>query len=246
MEAVILGCGEAFDERLPNTSILLRAGATWLLDCGYSVPPQIWRAVPGADAIDILYLSHPHADHYFGLPALLGRMWEDGRTRPLAILGQRVVLEQARQLVELGYRGLAARFAYPIEWRDISAGKALELAGATVHFAPTTHSAPNLAIRIEQADLAFCYSGDGMFTGASAELCRSANLVVHEAYAFEPLPIHTDIPRLIEMAAGQRAQRLALVHVQRSLRRDPDRIARALAETGGRVSMPEPLCRIAL
>ena len=39
MEALVLGCGEAFDNDLFNTSILLRtSAATMLLDCGYSIP----------------------------------------------------------------------------------------------------------------------------------------------------------------------------------------------------------------
>ena len=42
----VLGCGEAFDETLPNTSLLVNTGALkMLLDCGYSVPQRFWCAL---------------------------------------------------------------------------------------------------------------------------------------------------------------------------------------------------------
>ena len=58
---VFLGVGEAFDETLPNTSILVRCGlgasrVTVLLDCGFTAPPQFWRAEPSADALDAVWI----------------------------------------------------------------------------------------------------------------------------------------------------------------------------------------------
>src|SRR3954447_14844935 len=99
MRVQILGCGEAFDENLTNTSLLVECGETLLFDCGYSAPAPIWRSVPDHSQISLIYISHPHADHYFGLPALLARMWEEKRTKPLVIVSQPQVLEQIRQLL---------------------------------------------------------------------------------------------------------------------------------------------------
>jgi len=217
MRVTILGCGEAFDERFPNTSILVEtAGQTVLCDCGFSVPRQLWDHVPDPNAIDTIYISHPHADHYFGLPAALGRMWEDGREKPLTILSQPAVLDQIRDLAEYGYRTLPARFKYPIRWEPAAPDKNVELGGTEFRFAPTLHSVTNLA--------------------------------VHEAYWFDPSPVHADIPRLLEMASGEGIARLALVHVQRGLRREPTRILDAIANvTGGiEASLPEPLAQFVL
>ena len=137
MEALVLGCGEAFDNDLFNTSILLRTGAaTILLDCGYSIPPRVWQAVADPNAIDLVYISHPHADHYFGLPALLGRMWEDGRTKKLTVLTQPQVIEQIRAAMELGYRGLANRFQYEIEWLPATLDAASSIARSAIFASP--------------------------------------------------------------------------------------------------------------
>jgi len=249
MRVTILGCGEAFDDRFPNTSMLVEAaGQTILCDCGFSVPRQLWGHVPDPNAIDTIYISHPHADHYFGLPAVLGRMWEDGREKPLTVLSQPAVLDQIRDLAEYGYRTLPARFKYQISWEPAAPDKTVELGGIEFAFAPTLHSVTNLAVRMRAGGRTFCYSGDGMFTPESRRLFSDADLVVHEAYWFDPSPVHADIPRLLEMASGEGIAQLALVHVQRGLRREPARILDAIADTarGIEASLPEPLAHFML
>lgn len=240
MELLVLGCGEAFDERLPNTSFLLRSvNLTALIDCGYSVPPRVFQNT-SFEEVDLIYITHAHADHYFGLPAVLGRWWEDGRTKPLTIVSQQGVLDQIRDLLEYGYRTLAARFKYPIEYRAAQAGQRLESYGARFEFAPTRHSVTNYAVRIEIAGRALCVSGDGMFTNESAVLFEGADLLCHEAFSFEPSPVHADIGALLTMADERQVARLALVHVQRDLRKDRERIATAMEGAAQRVSLPEP------
>ena len=242
MRLTILGCGEAFDETLPNTSLLLETTSTILFDCGYSVPPQLWRAVPDQSAIDIIYISHAHADHYFGLPAVLTRMWEEGRTKPLVLLSQAGVLKQTGELMEMGYSGLTKRFRFPIAHIAAEPGRDLELHGVKFGFAPTLHSTTNLAVRAQAEDRTFCYSGDGLFTDESRALFREADLVVHEAYSFEKSPVHADIEGLVRMAGEARIGHLALAHVQRGLRREPKPIQELMGvERPFRISMPEPL-----
>ena len=71
LEVVFLGVGEAFDESLPNTSILVRPveesgpTTTLLLDCGFTAPPLFWREMPEPDALDGIWISHFHGDHCF-------------------------------------------------------------------------------------------------------------------------------------------------------------------------------------
>jgi ribonuclease BN (tRNA processing enzyme) len=243
MKITVLGCGEAFDDRYVNTSLLVDAsGSTVLMDCGYSVPPQLWRAVPDASAIDVIYISHAHADHYFGMPAVLGRMWEEQRKKPLVIMGQPSVLDHVRQAMEFGYTGLASRFKYKVEYLPVQPGRTCEWKQLSFDFAPTRHAVSNLAVRVRAGEKTFCYSGDGTLTDESRRLFSRADLVVHEAYLFEPLPIHADIPGLLEMAGAEGVRQLAFVHVQRALRAKPDRIHEAMAAfTAAKVTMPEPL-----
>ena len=220
-EVSVLGCGEAFDECYTNTSLLVRAGGkTLLLDCGYSAPAPFWNAVADPDALDLIYISHEHADHCFGLPAVLGRMWEDGRKKPLAILSQPPLLERIQASLDTGYPGLARRFEYAIEYREARPGDAVEWDGVQFGFAPTRHSVTNLAVRIEAGGGAFCYSGDGQFTAESRALFTGSDLLVQEAYSFEPSAVHGDFPGVMQVAAEGNVGQLALVHIQRNVRRE--------------------------
>ena len=75
MKVIFLGVGEAFDEDVPNNSHLIETGKTKiLLDCGMTATPQVWKYNKDQNFIDSVYISHWHADHYFGLPGLLLRM----------------------------------------------------------------------------------------------------------------------------------------------------------------------------
>lgn len=221
--------------------MLVQTGeAAILLDCGYSVPPYVWRAEPDANAIDALYLSHAHADHYFGVPGLLGRMWEEGRTKPLVIMSQKQLLDSLPDLLEYGYRGLRSRFQYELQFCPVSPESPLEMFGAVFRFAPTKHSATNLAIRVEAEDRVFCYSGDGDLTDESRALFRGADLLVHEAFGFDRIPVHATVQDVLAGAESAGVAHTAFVHIQRKLRRERVRIIDTLLSAPVRSSIPEP------
>jgi ribonuclease Z len=237
----VIGCGEAFDDLLPNTSLLVRThSAVMLLDCGYSVPPHVWRTEPDPNAIDLIYLSHAHADHYFGIPGLLGRMWEEGRVKPLVLMGQDAVLDAAEQALELGYRNLRRRFRFEIQRCAVTADLPYELFDCTFRFAQTRHSMPNLAIRIESGGGALCYSGDGALTPKSRELARGAVLWVQETFSLEPSDVHADAADVLQSAADVGVKRAALVHVSRKVRRERALLFEKMLAAPVLCTLPEP------
>ena len=122
MKIVFLGVGEAFDENFPNNSHLLSSEKTNLLvDCGYTVPPQLWKFNPDPNFLDAIYISHQHADHFFGLPAVLMRMWEDGRKRDLTIIGQKGL----QDFMDYAYKGFLEKFKYKINLVESKEGGAI-------------------------------------------------------------------------------------------------------------------------
>ena len=192
-----LGTGEAFDAR-PHTSLLLRTDrATLLLDCGAFVPPELWRAEPAAEALDGIWISHLHADHVFGLAALLGRAWEEERRRPLTLLGAQGVRDAVEDLLDRGYPGLRRRFAFPLEEVVVEPGQEVVFRGLALRSALSAHSLRNLSLRVEIPGAApLCYSGDGAPTADSAELAREAAWV-HECFAADrEVPGHASLKML--------------------------------------------------
>ena len=254
IEVIFLGVGEAFDEELPNTSILIHYGegtspVTLLLDCGFTAPPQFWREEPEVDKLDGIWISHFHGDHYFGLPALLVRFWEEGRSKVLTILGQKGIDSFTRKSLDLAYPGLYEKLEFPIRFLEVEPKKDVKIFGLTFQAADNSHSQRDLALRIEAHGKSIYYSGDGKATPESMALAKGSQLIIHEAFHIETeIPGHGSITGSIDMAKRCEASNLALVHIQRNVRRQViDRMQQFTHMAGSlNVMVPEPGYRMTL
>jgi ribonuclease BN (tRNA processing enzyme) len=242
MKIVFLGVGEACDEAQPNNSHLVISGTILLLDCGYSTPPQLWRYNPDPSFLDAIYITHRHADHYFGIPPLLVRLWEERRTKPLTIICQKGLKGPIEELIEYGYKGLYTKLSFSLNFFEIEEGRQYRFNEFTIESAPTNHSVTNLAIRISDGKNTVCFSGDGKFNSKTEGLYRGADLVIHEAYLLEgDHPNHACIMELIDMAKRNGIGCLALTHLQRDMRRSDIETIRAMIEKEDiKIIIPEP------
>jgi ribonuclease BN (tRNA processing enzyme) len=230
MEAIFCGIGEAFDEQLTNTSILVingrdRGRRQVLLDCGFSAPGPFWCNAPDPIALEAVWVSHFHGDHFMGLPQLMLRLFEEGRQQPLTVVCQTGGGEKIRAAMQLAYPGFSEKLTYRVDTIEVAAGETLKLAGLQWTFAPVAHSKPCLAVRLTAGDGAsIFYCGDGQPSVASQQLARGADLIVHEAFTFHPqkgdgFDGHGSVTRCIEFARQASARTLALVHINRDERR---------------------------
>lgn len=220
MHITFVGVGEAFDENQLNTSLLVEtSGTSLLLDCGFSAPMGFWKAADRPLELDAIYISHFHGDHFFGIPALLVRMKQEGRTAPLIIMGQPGVEATLRQTLELAYPGSLDTASFDITYVECSAGQDRPLGDMSLRFAVSDHPRPCLAVRVDSAEGAFFYSGDGRPTEDTAALAKGVGLIVHESFTLEnSMPGHGTVDGSIDFARRAGAQQLALVHIERSLR----------------------------
>jgi len=252
MEITFLGVGEAFDENLPNTSMLVRTEhpgelATLLLDCGYSVPPRFWQLGLHADTLDGIWISHFHADHAFGLPALLVRFWEEKREKDLHIFGQKGIEAYTLKCMDLAYPNFYQRIGYSLRFEEVEPGQRVKAMGLSWQTAVTEHPQRDLALRLESEEKSLFYSGDGRPTPDTVALSEHAELIVHEAYRLSKhIPGHGTVVGCLEMASASRAKKLALVHIQREARRERFEEIKKLVDTVHefQVFIPEPDDRI--
>jgi len=215
----LLGVGEAFDPAHGTCSFLVRAGSTLLIDCGYGTPLFLFPELKNGNDLDAVYLTHFHADHYFGLPILLGELEDLGRNSQLTICGQAGLREKVVALCEMAYPGMFKALPYPVIFREFD--DTLVLNDLTLRVALSSHSVPNYAVSVERNSTRVGFSGDGALTDESKKLLVECSVVFHECFvpqnascnhaaAADLFHAFTDTPGSIK--------RLYLVHLQKTLR----------------------------
>ena len=106
LEAFILGCGGMMP--LPNrhlTSVLLRReGDLFLFDCGEGTQVSLRRLNLRWKKINVIFVSHTHADHVTGIPGLLMLSSQVDRDDPLYIIGPPRIaeyIESSRRVLDM-------------------------------------------------------------------------------------------------------------------------------------------------
>jgi len=212
-----VGTGEAFDPRLPNTSLLYQGRQTILLDCGYGVPHAWWSFDTDPNTLDGIFLTHRHADHCFGLPALVVWMRVAGRHRGLRLFGGAGSSGWIRDVLELGYAGAyEPGKCFPLEFVEVQPGRPVVVEGVELSTAVSAHGTTNHAVRLEADGRALCYSGDGAPTDSTRALFSGCQVLVHECYTPDPgVQGHADARELLGMARECQVHTLCLVHIER-------------------------------
>lgn len=125
---------------LPNrwlTALLLRYnGSSMLIDCGEGTQIAMKEVGANFKPIDILCLTHFHADHVSGLPGLLLTMGNADRTEPLTIIGPKGV-----ERVVSAMRTIAPELPFEIICRELNdTDEYIEMNGFCIHAFKVKHN----------------------------------------------------------------------------------------------------------
>ena len=141
MRIVVLGSGAAVPSPERGlTSIALRyEGDVFLFDCGEGTQRQMMKYKISYSKIKMIFLSHLHGDHIFGIPGLFHTLSieEQPRTEPLTIVGPPGTSKRIRELV-----GKEIPF---MKIEEISEGWKADIGDVEVSAFRTAHSEKNVS-----------------------------------------------------------------------------------------------------
>jgi len=238
MRVQFVGCGDAFGSggRFNTCIHVSTKDRTFLLDCGATSLVAMKRLGIDSNAIDAIFFTHFHADHFGGIPFfLLNAQFNTKRAKPLMLIGPPGLpswLERALAVAFPGERTLP----FPLSLHEVDIGKPTELLGMTVTAFPVVHddrAGPCLAYRIETGEHTLCYSGDTQWTDVLTDASRDADLFICECYAYDKqTKAHLSYAVLEQHLPAITAKRIVLTHMSDEMVMRTDGIALERAADG--------------
>jgi ribonuclease Z len=116
--------------------LVRRGGEKLLFDCGEGTQRQLLRTV-GLPDLDVVFLTHFHADHWLGLPGMLKSFELRDREAPLTVYGP----PGTERLME-AMRVVYGRLRYPFAVHDLESGSVVRRNGYEVHALNVRHRGP--------------------------------------------------------------------------------------------------------
>ena len=221
MHLTIVGCGDAFGSggRYNTCFMLKTAKATLLVECGASSRPALNAQNIDTNDIDAIVLSHLHGDHFGGLPFfLLNAQFLSRRDKPLLIAGPPTTRERLDVLLEACFPKSKAGIKWRFDWRveEIAVGVPTDVQGHRIVTTEVVHQsgAPSTALRIDDGEKLFAYSGDTEWTEALIDVARDADLFICECYGYSgKLSGHMSWEILQKRLGDLQARKIMLTHM---------------------------------
>lgn len=195
MELTFLGTGNAFAPTRYWSSFLV--DDRFLFDAPPTLLPHMNRLGKDIRDIEVIFISHFHGDHYFGLPFLLLDYAERApRSKPLTIVGPPGIQKRVESSTNLAFanvyrkqsRGYDLTFTEVKDGRPGTAGP-LDFTAFQVQHVPDLES---FAYRVQIGDKTLAYSGDSAMCDALIPLAQDADIFVAECSCWTETcgPIH--------------------------------------------------------
>lgn len=204
LDLLFLGSGNAFAAQGRAFSSFLLNGR-YLFDCGPTLLQQLARAGVSSNDIEAVFITHFHADHFFGLPFLFLDAKYGGRTEDLTIFGPPGIEAKARSLIEIGFPGVVDAANYTrryVEVRDGSRDTLGELSLAAVRV-KHVNELESFAFRAEIDGRSVVYSGDTTLCDGLLRIVPGADVLVTEC-SCDNVAVHLS-PRDVEEVARHAA-----------------------------------------
>jgi ribonuclease BN (tRNA processing enzyme) len=225
MHLQFVGCGDAFGSggRFNTCFHLMGTGINALIDCGASSLVALNKLAIKRNDIDVIFISHFHADHVGGMPFfILEASHVLKRDRPLTIAGPPGLKARYPELMETAFPGTKTmQLRFPLTLRELEIGRRSEIGPIGVtpfHVMHDDRAGPCLGFRFEAEGKVIGFSGDTEWTDALIDIGREADLFICESYMREkPVKTHMVLTALEQRLRQIRPKRLILTHMSNDM-----------------------------
>lgn len=244
MRAILLGTSNAIPTAQADHTyfVLDLLSGPVLIDCGGAPGHRLLQLGLDPLRLQAVFLTHAHADHIYGLPALVQHLWLARPEKELLVLGLEETLRAGRSLVEDGFGLGQAR----IRWQPLPAEAgypAWQGDGLSLTSFPVRHVRPTLGLSIGQ----LTYSCDTAPCPEVVEAARGARVLVHEATVLEPSEGHSTLEDAARAAAEAEVEELVAIHLHPRWQEDDPGAAELVGRHfGGRFTVARPGLEIPL
>ena len=190
MKLTIVGCGDAFGSggRLQTCFHVEGARGRFLIDCGATALIGLNKLKLEPNAVQTIFVSHLHGDHFGGLAWwLIHAHHVSRRTEPLTVVGPEGVAQRFTTAAETLFPGSTAiERRYELRFLEYRADTTLTVAGVRVTPFEVKHpsGAPSYALRIETDGKTLSFSGDTEWVESLVPCASGADLFIAECYGF--------------------------------------------------------------
>ncbi len=134
-------------------------------------------------AVQTVFVSHFHADHFFGLPfLLLEYAYMTKRSEDLTIVGPPGIEQRLNQLVEIGYPSLSKDdHGYRLRYIEVEDGAETEVNGVRCEAVEVEHGGEAMrafGFRVAAGGRSLAYTGDTSYCDQLVRLARGADVLV--------------------------------------------------------------------
>jgi len=224
MKLTVVGCGDAFGSggRMQTCYHVDAGNQRFLIDCGATAIIGLNRLGLDPNAIETIFISHLHGDHFGGLVWwLLHAQHVSRRTAPLTVTGPAGIEARFTAAAEALFPAstvMARRF----ELRFVEYRKETPLDIGAVRVTPFEVShpsgAPPYALRFETGGKILAFTGDTEWVESLVPAGQGADLYIMECYGFDAdvryhmswRTIERELPRI-------GAARVLLTHMNASM-----------------------------
>ena len=224
MRLQFVGSGDAFGSggRVNTCFHLTGDGVNALIDCGATSLPALRALGIERNDIDLILVTHFHADHFGGIPFFVLEAQFGRRTRSLTIAGPPGLEAWYARVMEAAFENSSTVSRdFEVSLVPLAERQPVRFGALEVTPFPVVHGAsggPFFAYRIAAGGRVVACSGDTEWTEALVEAGGGADLFVVECNIYDkPVRNHLDYRTIERNLPRIAAKRVVLTHMSQDM-----------------------------